>query len=79
VHLIRFIIKEFITMPGHTNVKKKRKFCNICCCFSSALCVCLMFYIGESVISSMIYGTLYVRKGKDIVHPRTGHEGPKVE
>jgi hypothetical protein len=26
--------------------------------------ICLTFYIGESIISSMIHGTLYFRKGK---------------
>jgi hypothetical protein len=39
--------------------------------------ICLMFDIGESMTSSMTYGTLYLRKGKGKgkVQPRTGHEG----
>ena len=48
---------------------------NIYFCFRSALSfICLTFQIGESMISSMIYGTLYLRKGKGKVRPRTGHE-----
>jgi hypothetical protein len=38
-------------------------------------CICLMFDIGESMISSMIYGTLYLCKSKGKVQPRTGHDG----
>jgi hypothetical protein len=41
--------------------------------------ICLTFYIGESMISSLIYKTLYLRKGKGKVHPRTGHEGLEGE
>jgi hypothetical protein len=43
--------------------------------------ICLTFHIGESMISSMIYGTLYLRKGKGKgkVYSRTGHEGLEGE
>jgi hypothetical protein len=37
--------------------------------------LCLMFDIGESMTSSMIYGTLYLCKCKGKCQPRTGHEG----
>jgi hypothetical protein len=36
--------------------------------------ICLMFDIGESIISSIIYGVLYLRKGKGKIQPRTGHK-----
>ena len=43
--------------------------------------ICLTFYIDYSMISSMIYGTLYLRKGKGkgTVHPITDHEGLEGE
>ena len=37
--------------------------------------ISLMFHIGGSIISSMIYGTLYLRKAKGTFQHRTSHEG----
>ena len=37
--------------------------------------ICLMFDIGGSMISSMIYGTLYLCKAKGTFQRRTDHEG----
>ena len=41
--------------------------------------ICLMFDIGGSMTSPMIYGTLYLSKGKGKFQPRTGHEGLEGE